>query len=76
MSFLRVTNRAVLHIGEWHTYPFGPNTLRPTDAAAIRKCKKAFDGLQTPLQDFLMILTRTISFLMCIRAGRLLAGGF
>lgn len=51
------TGNQLGYIGEWHTHPFGPNTLSTTDAAAIRKFKKEFDGLQTPLPVFLMIVT-------------------
>ncbi len=50
--------------------------LRKKIATAIRKFKKEFIGWQQPLRDFLLILTRTISFLVCVRAGMLLAGRF
>jgi hypothetical protein len=51
------TGNQLGYIGEWHTHPFGPNTLSTTDAAAIRKFKKEFDSLQTQLPVFLMIVT-------------------
>jgi len=53
------TGNQLGYIGEWHTHPFGPNTLSSTDAGTIRRYKKDFDTLKTPLPVFLMIVTPT-----------------
>ena len=53
------TGNQLGYIGEWHTHPFGPNQMSSTDAATIRKFKGEFNGLQTPLPVFLMIVTPT-----------------
>ncbi len=47
------------YIGEWHTHPFGPNTMSGTDSNTVRKFKSEFENLQTPLPVFLLILTPT-----------------
>lgn len=54
-----LTGNQLGYIGEWHTHPFGPNQMSSTDAASIRKFKREFDGLPTPLPVFLMIITPT-----------------
>lgn len=51
------TGNQLGYIGEWHTHPFGPNGLSATDANTIKKFKKDFSELQTPLPVFLMIIT-------------------
>lgn len=53
------TGNQLGYIGEWHTHPFGPDAISTIDAAAIRKFKKEFSNLQTPLPVFLMIVTPT-----------------
>lgn len=45
------------YIGEWHTHPFGPNALSATDMNTVRKFKKEFSNLPTPLPVFISILT-------------------
>ena len=55
----QLTGNQLGYIGEWHTHPFGPNTLSSTDAKSIKKFKKEFSQLQTPLPVFLMIITPT-----------------
>jgi hypothetical protein len=47
------------YIGEWHSHPLGPNALSPTDMKTVRRVKKEFSELATPLPVFLMIITPT-----------------
>ncbi len=53
------TGNQLGYIGEWHTHPFGPNQMSATDAAAIKKFKKEFVELPSPLPVFMMIVTPT-----------------
>ncbi len=53
----QLTGNQLGYIGEWHTHPFGPNGLSTTDANTVKKFKKGFNDLQTPLPVFLMIIT-------------------
>lgn len=53
------TGNQLGYIGEWHTHPFGPNQMSTTDAASIRKFKREFERLPTPLPVFLIIVTPT-----------------
>jgi hypothetical protein len=53
----QLTGNQLGYIGEWHTHPFGPNGLSMTDANTIKKFKKDFSNLQTPLPVLLMIIT-------------------
>ena len=54
-----LTGNQLGYIGEWHTHPFGPNRLSNVDMDTVRRFKKDFDRLPTPLPVFLMILTPT-----------------
>lgn len=47
------------YIGEWHSHPFGPNSMSTIDAATVRKFKAEFSDLQAPLPVFLTIITPT-----------------
>lgn len=53
------TGNQLGYIGEWHTHPFGPNQMSATDAAAIKKFKKEFSELLSPIPVFMMIITPT-----------------
>ena len=48
------------YVGEWHTHPHGPDGMSGTDANSVRKFKKEFQSLQSPLPVFLMILTPNV----------------
>jgi hypothetical protein len=45
------------YIGEWHTHPFGPNTLSTKDMQTARKFKHKLDQMDNPLPVFLTIVT-------------------
>jgi integrative and conjugative element protein (TIGR02256 family) len=47
------------YVGEWHTHPFGPNELSTTDYKTVKRFKKEFDSLVSPLPVFLFIITPT-----------------
>jgi len=47
------------YVGEWHTHPFGPNSLSTTDMNTVKRFKKELDSLVNPLPVFLTILTPT-----------------
>lgn len=53
------TGNQLGYIGEWHTHPFGPNQMSTTDVAAIKKFKKEFAELPSPLPVFMIIVTPT-----------------
>jgi integrative and conjugative element protein (TIGR02256 family) len=48
------------YIGEWHTHPFGPDEMSDTDYRTIRKFRRQFNELSSPLPVFLLIVTPTI----------------
>lgn len=47
------------YIGEWHTHPFGPDNLSNIDMNSVKKFKKEFEKLSSPLPVFLLIATPT-----------------
>jgi len=47
------------YIGEWHTHPFGPNTLSSKDLQTARKFKSKLDQMDNPLPVFITVLTPT-----------------
>jgi hypothetical protein len=47
------------YIGEWHTHPAGPEYMSTKDADAVRKFKREFEALTSPLPVFLLIATPT-----------------
>lgn len=47
------------YIGEWHTHPFGPEEMSNTDFQTIKKFKKQFSDLPSPLPVLLLIVTPT-----------------
>lgn len=53
------TGNQLGYIGEWHTHPFGPDEMSTTDARALKKFKKEFSELPSPLPVFMMIITPT-----------------
>ncbi len=47
------------YIGEWHSHPFGPNSMSTVDANTVKRFKEEFEKSQTPLPVFLTIITPT-----------------
>jgi hypothetical protein len=45
------------YIGEWHTHPFGPDNMSAIDMNSVKKFKKEFEQLSSPLPVFLLIAT-------------------
>jgi hypothetical protein len=45
------------YVGEWHTHPFGPNRLSPTDMRSVSSFKKDFEIQDVPLPVFLTVVT-------------------
>lgn len=45
------------YIGEWHTHPFGPNSLSRTDFNTVTRFKSELAFLTTPMPVFLGIVT-------------------
>jgi len=45
------------YIGEWHTHPFGPNTMSTKDMQTARKFKAKLNQMDNPLPVFLTIVT-------------------
>lgn len=45
------------YIGEWHSHPQGPDGMSCVDFNTVKRFKKDFDQLTTPLPVLLMIIT-------------------
>lgn len=51
------TGHQIGYIGEWHSHPDGPNGMSATDMSSVRRFKKEFDQLASPIPTVLVIVT-------------------